>query len=88
LGKAQQHYQLAIKSEPSDIYNIWAMYYLAWLPIDNDINILKGMNLVDSALKTNPSDEELRAGIYDTKGWGFYKLGNYNQSLEDHYVRI
>jgi len=83
LVKAQQHYQLAIKSEPSDIYNIQAMYYLAWMFIDNEINILKGINLVDIALKTNPSDEELLANLYDTRGWGFYKLGNYNQALED-----
>jgi len=83
LGKAQQHYQLAIKSEPSDIYNTWAMYYLAWLLIDNDINIGKGMNLADIALATNPLDEELLASIYDTRGWGFYKLGNYYQAMED-----
>lgn len=83
LGKARQHYQIAIKSQPSDIYNIRAMCYLAWLLIDNEINIPKGINLVDSALKKNPSDEELLADLYDTRGWGFYKLGNYDQALED-----
>jgi tetratricopeptide (TPR) repeat protein len=82
LGKAQHHYQLAIKSEPSDIYNTWAMYYLAWLLIDNDIAVGEGIKLADSALKKNPADEELLANIYDTRGWGFYKLGNYDQALE------
>ncbi len=82
LGKAEHHYQLAIKSEPSDIYNTWAMYYLAWLLIDNDIAVGEGIKLADSALKTNPVDEELLANIYDTRGWGFYKLGNYDRALE------
>jgi len=83
LGEARKHYQLAIKSEPSDIYNTWAMYYLAWLLIDNDINIGEGINLADIALTTNPLDEELLASIYDTRGWGFYKSGNYYQAMED-----
>jgi len=80
--KAQEHYQLAIKSEPADIYTIWAMDDLAYLLINNDINISEGMTLIDRAFKTNPSDEELLANIYDTKGWGLYKEGNYKQAFE------
>ncbi|MCJ7449873.1 MAG: tetratricopeptide repeat protein [Bacteroidales bacterium] len=80
--KAQEHYQLAIKSEPADIYTVWAMDDLAYLLINNDINISEGMTLIDRAFKTNPSDEELLANIYDTKGWGLYKEGNYKQAFE------
>jgi tetratricopeptide (TPR) repeat protein/TolB-like protein len=80
--KAQEHYRVAIKTEPSDIYTIWAMDDLAYILINNDINISEGMALIDRALKKNPPDEELLANIYATRGWGFYKEGNYKQAFE------
>ena len=51
---------------------------LAWFLIDEDINIIDGMKLVDKALELAPDNY-----LYvDTKGWGLYKQGKYQEALE------
>ena len=81
LEKAQEYYQLAIKSEFADINSIWAMNHLAYLLIDNEINIIEGLMLIDRALEADTTDDELLSYIYHTKGLGFYKHGKYNEAL-------
>jgi tetratricopeptide (TPR) repeat protein len=102
LERAQEYYQLAIISEPGDIHSIEAMSNLAYLLIDNDINISEGMILINRALESNPTDMRLLASIYHTKGWGLHKKSKYRESLEnlkkawdlrpfydhDHYLHI
>ncbi|TFG88497.1 MAG: hypothetical protein E4H16_04990 [Candidatus Atribacteria bacterium] len=51
---------------------------LAYLVIDHERNIGEGLELVDKALELSPDDYQYP----DTKGWGLYKQGNYQESLE------
>ena len=54
------------------------MNNLAWFLIDNDRNINEGLDLIDNALKLEPDNY-----IYlDTKGWGLFKQGKYQEALE------
>ena len=82
LDKAQEYYQLAIKSVPGDIHTIKAMSHLAYLLIDNDINISEGMILNDQALKAKPADRELLANIQHAVGWGLYKQGKLREAYD------
>ena len=54
------------------------MNQLAFFLIDKDRNIREGLGLADTALKIFPDDSYL----LDTKGWGFYKQGKYQESLD------
>ena len=54
------------------------MNQLAFFLIDKDRNIREGLGLVDTAMKIFPDDSYL----LDTKGWGLYKQGKYNEALE------
>ena len=51
---------------------------LAWFLIDNDLNVDEGMDLVNKAL------EIITENWYnlDTKGWGLYKQGRYEEALD------
>jgi len=82
LDQAQKFYQLAIKSEPGDIHIMEAISNLAYLLIDNDINISEGMILIDRALELNPTDMRLLASIYHTRGWVLHKQGKNREALE------
>jgi tetratricopeptide (TPR) repeat protein len=53
------------------------MNFLAYLLIDNEINISEGLNLVSQALKIEPDN----FNFLHTKGWGLYKQGKYRESL-------
>jgi len=72
--KAQKYYQQAISMEPEnpDILN-----NLAWFLIETERNIGEGMKIIEKGLETDP-DYYLYLG---TKGWGLYKLGQYEEAL-------
>ena len=75
---------------------------LARLLIKNDNDLNEGLLLIDQALKIDPTDEELLAAIYHTKGNGLYKQSKNEEALEylrkalylrgeyeyDHYIQI
>jgi tetratricopeptide (TPR) repeat protein len=75
LDRAEEYYRQALSLEAD---NPLVLNRLAWFLIDKDRNINEGIELVDKALEINP-DEFYFA---DTKGWGLYKLGRYNEALE------
>ena len=72
---------MAIKFEPADYYAIRAMNDLAYLLIVNDLNISEGMELIDRAFDSNPTNEGLLTNLYHAKGWGLHKQGNDLEAL-------
>ena len=75
FDEAEEYYHQALSLEPENplIINDFA-YFL----IDNDRNINEGLELVEKALELSPDNY-----LYlDTKGWGLYKQGNYEEALE------
>ncbi len=54
------------------------MNNLAWFLIDNNRNINEGLDLIDNALKLEPDNYS----YLDTKGWGLFKQGKYQEALE------
>jgi Tfp pilus assembly protein PilF len=75
LEKAEEYYRSALSLQPE---NPNIMNFLAWLLIDKEININEGLELIDKALELSPDDWY----ILDTKGWGLYKQGKYQEALE------
>jgi tetratricopeptide (TPR) repeat protein/TolB-like protein len=75
LQKAEETYRQALSSEPE---NPERMNSLAWFLIDKDRNIDEGLELIDKALALSPGDFE----YLDTKGWGLYKKGNFQEALD------
>ena len=75
LDKAEEYYRKVLSSAPERPAR---MNNLAWFLIDNDRNINEGLDLIDNALKLEPDNY-----IYlDTKGWGLFKQGKYQEALE------
>ena len=75
LDKAEEYYRKVLSSAPERPAR---MNNLAWFLIDNDRNINEGLDLIDDALKLEPDNY-----IYlDTKGWGLFKQGKYQEALE------
>jgi TolB-like protein/Tfp pilus assembly protein PilF len=64
---------LSLEPENPDIIN-----NLAFFLINRDRDINEGLRLVDRALLANPEDYE----YLDTKGWGLYKQGKYQEALD------
>ena len=75
LKKAEEIYRQALSLEPE---NPARLNNLAYFLIDNDQNIAEGMELIDKALELGPENFNLQ----DTKGWGLYKQGKYQEALE------
>ena len=46
--------------------------------IEKDRNINNGLELIDKALALSPDNYD----YLETKGWGLYKLGKYQEALE------
>ncbi|MEN8122870.1 MAG: hypothetical protein ABFS35_21200, partial [Bacteroidota bacterium] len=75
IDKAEINYRQGLKLEP---LNPSRMYNLAWFLIDNDINVNEGLELVQKALEQESDDWY----YLDTKGWGLYKQGKYEEALK------
>jgi tetratricopeptide (TPR) repeat protein len=75
LIKAEEFFRHSLSLEPE---NPARLNNLAFHLIDKDIDITEGIDLADRALETNQDGYE----IMDTKGWGLYKQGKYQQALE------
>ncbi len=69
------YYHDAISSEPEN--HKWLNSY-AVLLIDNNLDIIKGLELIDRALKPDPDNYR----YLDTKGWGLYKQGRHKEALD------
>ncbi len=75
LDKAEANFREALSLESE---NPERMNNLAWFLIDTERNIKEGLEFIDKALELSPD-------IYymsDTKGWGLYKQGKYQEALE------
>jgi len=74
LEKAEEFYRKALSLEPGNPvrYN-----NLAWFLIDNDRNLDEGLEIIDRALEMTPDVNYM----LDTKGWGLYKKGKYQEAL-------
>jgi tetratricopeptide (TPR) repeat protein len=73
--KAEEYYRKALSLDPG---NILKKIDLAYFLIDKDKNVNEGMELVDKVLKLSPDNYLL----LNTKGWGLYKQGKYEQALK------
>jgi tetratricopeptide (TPR) repeat protein len=75
LDKAEKCYRKALLLEPE---NPVLLNNLAWFLIDKDQHINEGLDLVDKALQLDPNNFT----YLDTKGWGLYKQGRFEEALE------
>jgi tetratricopeptide (TPR) repeat protein len=75
LDIALEYYRMALSKEPG---NPSRMNSLAYFIFNNNRNINEGMELIEKALELKPDDYN----FLDTKGWGLYKQGKYNEALE------
>ena len=75
FDKAEIIYRQALKLDPQ---NPSRMYDLAWLLINYDLNADEGINLIQKALELKPDEWY----YLDTKGWGLYKQGRYEDALK------
>ncbi len=75
LDIAIQDLQLILKNEPD---NIEALNALGYTLVDKTNRIQEGMGYIKKALARKPGDP----AIMDSAGWGYYRLGKYDQALE------
>jgi len=74
IQKAEEKYRDALSMQPG---NASFMNNLAYLLIDKEINIEEGLELAGKALRSEPENY-----LYlDTKGWGLYRQGKYEEAL-------
>jgi tetratricopeptide (TPR) repeat protein len=75
LDKAEEYYRklnLSIPENPALMNN------LAYFLINNDRNVIEGLQLVNKAIEQYPDNYAL----LDTKGWGLYKQKEYREAAE------
>ena len=75
LDKAETHYRKSLSLEPGKPDRMNA---LAWFLIDKERNINEGLELIDKTLAISPGNYS----YLDTKGWGLYKSGKYQEALD------
>jgi tetratricopeptide (TPR) repeat protein len=73
--QAEEYYRkaLSFQHENPELIND-----LAWFLIDKDRNINEGLRLINNALTITPDNFD----YLDTKGWGLYKQGKYQEALK------
>ena len=75
MDKAEEYYRQALSLEPE---NPVRLNDLAYFLIDKERNVNQGMEFIEKALHLRPDYY-----VYlDTKGWGLYKSGRYQEALE------
>jgi tetratricopeptide (TPR) repeat protein len=74
--EAETHLRRALSLDPR---NPERMNDLAWFLIDNDIKVNEGVDIIEKALDLEPEDPY----YLDTRGWGLYKQGRYEEALQD-----
>ena len=72
--EAEEKFRFALQREPE---NLNALNDFAYMLIDQEIDVDKGVELVDKALEILPDNWTLK----DTRGWGLYKQGKVAESL-------
>lgn len=75
LEEAESYYRKAIEQEPDNLN--WKNDF-AWFLVDKEVNIEEGLELVEEVLDYAP---EYWPAL-DTKGWGLYKQGKYEEALK------
>jgi tetratricopeptide (TPR) repeat protein len=75
FNEAEVYYRQALRIDP---VNPFRMNALAWLLINNDIDVNEGMDLIEKSLDLNPDNWS----TLDTYGWGLYKQGKFEESLK------
>jgi tetratricopeptide (TPR) repeat protein len=75
MDVAEKYYRQAVGLEPE---NPIILNNLAYFLINNDRNIEEGIELSQKALKHKPD----YYGFLDTKGWGLYKKGKFEEASE------
>ncbi|TFH27213.1 MAG: tetratricopeptide repeat protein [Bacteroidia bacterium] len=75
FDEAEYSYRQALELDPR---NPARMNDLAWFLIDKDINANEGVDLIQKALESRPDDWN----YLDTKGWGLYKQGLFEEALK------
>jgi AraC-like DNA-binding protein/TolB-like protein/Tfp pilus assembly protein PilF len=75
LDKSEEYFRLALGMDPE---NPLRMRDLAYFLIDKDRNQEEGMELADKVLALDPDDSI----ALECKGWGLYKQGKYQASLD------
>ena len=75
LKVAEKYYRIALSLEPESPAR---MNDLAYFLINKDINPVEGLKLIENALKSVPGSYLFN----ETKGWGLYKLGKYEEALK------
>ena len=75
LDRSEEYYRQALSLEPESPAR---MNSLASFLIYNDRNIEEGLGLIEKALELSPDHYE----YLDTKGWGLYKQGKYQEALQ------
>jgi tetratricopeptide (TPR) repeat protein len=73
--KAEEYYRNALSQQSE---SQWALNNLAYFLIENNRDIKEGLDLVEKALRSSPENYDL----LDTKGWGLYKQGRYQEAKE------
>jgi tetratricopeptide (TPR) repeat protein len=75
LNRAEEYYRQALALEPE---NALRLNSLASFLINKDRNINEGLKFVEKALELKPDN----CDIIDTKGWGLFKQGKYEEALK------
>jgi tetratricopeptide (TPR) repeat protein len=73
--KAAEYYQQALSL---DHENPELLNQLAYFLIDKDLDVNRGLELADKALKSDPENYI----FLDIKGWGLFKQGKYQEALD------
>ena len=72
--QAEAYFRVAIGLEPDDAQ---VLNYLGYSLVDRGINIEEGLELVERAVKLDPS----QAYIQDSLGWAYFKVGDFQKAL-------